>query len=259
MVMRREHVKDFSSTLGRDMSLIAYGHAGLPVLVFPSSEGKASDYEGFGMIGALAKFIESGKVRLYCVDSYDSESWYGKHRPVQERAWRHSLYEKWVMNTAVAAIARDVGDEDVRLTTTGCSFGAYHAATFALKHPERFNHALCMSGVYDVRFLLNGHHDDWVYFNNPMEFVSHMSGAVLDEVREDVFISLVCGQGAYEERCLSSTKEFWSVLSAKGIPNYMDLWGHDVAHDWPWWRAQIAYFIGHLVEGRMPWPNTSLV
>ena len=255
--MRREHIKDFSPSLDREMNLIVYGHAGLPVLVFPSSEGKATDYEGFGMVEALAPLIESGKLRLYCVDSYDSESWYGKHRPLHERAWRHTLYEKWVMDSAVAAIGRDVGDPRVRLVATGCSFGAYHSATFALKHPKRFKHALCMSGVYDIRFLLNGHHDETVYFNNPIEFVPNMNGGTIEAFRK-TFITLVCGQGAYEEKCLSSTREMWWELRSKGIPNYMDLWGHDVAHDWPWWRKQIVFYMSYLVEGKSPWPNISL-
>lgn len=241
------------------MSMIAYGHAGMPVLVFPSSEGKASDYEGFGMIEAVAPLIEAGRLRLYCVDSYDSESWYGRHRPLHERAWRHSLFERWILESVVPAIARDVGDPAVELLTTGCSFGAYHAANFALKHPRRFTRALCMSGVYDMRFLLHGHHDDWVYFNNPMEYVANLHGEALREIQTHTFLALVCGQGQWEERCLSSTKEFWWLLSERKIPNYMDLWGFDVAHDWPWWRKQIVYFMNHFVEGRMPWRNTSLV
>ncbi|MCI0364779.1 MAG: hypothetical protein L0Y44_09560, partial [Phycisphaerales bacterium] len=203
--MRRETVKEHSASLGREMSLIAYGYAGLPVLVFPSSEGKATDYEGFGMVDALAPLISSGKLRLYCVDSYDSESWYGRHRPASERARRHSLYEAWVMSRVMPAIARDTtdpsgGGANIRLTTTGCSFGAYHAATFALKHPRKFKHALCMSGVYDLRFLFNGYHDEGIYFNNPIEFVSNLHGDLLDEIRRGVFISLICGQGPYEER-----------------------------------------------------------
>lgn len=259
--MRRESIKEHSPSLGREMNLLAYGHGGLPVLVFPSSEGKATDYEGFGMVDALAPMIESGKLRLYCVDCYDSESWYGRYRPAHERAARHSLYDEWIMKNVVPAIARDVGNPKVRLTTTGCSFGAFHAATFTLKHPKTFKHAICMSGVYDVRSLLNGHSDgggDGVYFNNPMQFVPNLNGKLLDEVRRSVFISLVCGQGAYEEKCLNSTKELWWLLRAKQIPNYMDLWGYDVAHDWPWWRKQIAYFMSHLVEGKSPWPNTSI-
>ena len=30
-------------------------------------------------------------------------------------------------------------------------------------------------------------------------------------------------------------------LAAKGIRHELDLWGHDVPHDWPSWRAQLAH------------------
>jgi len=256
--MRREHVKLFSPAVGRELDLVAYGRDGLPVLVFPSSEGAFHEYEDYWMVRVLTSLIDAGKLRLYCVGSYDSESWYNKQSPLHERAWRHSLYENWIMNQVVPAIASDIGDPKVRLTTTGCSFGAFHAANFALKHPHRFKHALCMSGVYDIRFLMHGHHDDWVYFNNPMEYITHLNGEALEDVRRNVFISLVCGQGAWEEPALSSTKAFWDLLSRKKIPNYMDLWGHDVAHDWHWWREQIVYYMHFMVEGQIPWQSTSL-
>ncbi|HWB19921.1 MAG TPA: alpha/beta hydrolase-fold protein [Phycisphaerales bacterium] len=253
--MRREYVKLFSPAIGRELELIAYGHGGLPVLVFPSSEGSCHEYEDFKMIHVLAPLIEAGKLRMYCVGSYDSESWYGKHLPLHERAWHNTLYENWIMNQVVPAIAADVKNPKVKLTVTGCSFGAFHSANFALKFPERFNHALCMSGVYDIRFLLHGHHDMHVYFNNPMEYVSLMHGEALESVRRNTRLTLVCGQGQWEDTALASTREFWWLLHTRNIPNYMHLWGHDVAHDWPWWRIQIQYYMSNLVEGKMPWLN----
>jgi esterase/lipase superfamily enzyme len=246
--------------MNRNMDIIAYGDGGTPLLVFPSSEGSATDYEGFGMVGALAPLIESGKLRLYCVGSYDSESWWSKHRPAHERAWRHTLYEDWIINQALPAIKRDIGrNGHTRLLTTGCSFGAFHAVNFTLKHPKHFRLALAMSGAYDVRWLLHGHHDDWVYFNNPVEYVSNMHGDLLDHLRRNIFIALISGQGPYEQKSIDSSWEFRGVLDRKGIPNYLDLWGHDVAHDWPWWRKQIVHYMSHFVEGRSPWPNISLV
>lgn len=255
--MRRVQLTLPCPPLSRDMHMLMFGHAGLPVLVFPSSEGAFHEYEDYWMVRWLTWLIDAGKLRLYCVGSYDSDSWYSKSLPMHERAYRHSLYESWVMNQAIPAIAHDVGDPNVKLLTTGCSFGAYHAANFTLKHPTRFNHALCMSGVYDIRFLMHGHHDDWVYFNNPMEYVTHMHGSMLDAVRKNVHITLVCGQGQWEGPALASTRQFWSLLSQKGIPNYMDLWGYDVSHDWHWWREQIIWYMSHFVEGRLPWQNTS--
>jgi len=254
--MRREHCRLFSPAIGAELDVLTFGHAGPPVLVFPSSEGAHHEYEDYWMVDVLAPWLAEGGLRLYCVGSYDSESWYAEHRPLHDRAYRHTLYEDWIMKQVVPAIAADVGDESVRIAATGCSFGAYHAANFALKHPRRFNHALCMSGVYDIRFLVHGHHDDWVYFNNPMEFVTHMHGDALAEAREHTFITLVCGQGAWEGPALESTRAFGHLLGEKGIPNWMDLWGHDVSHDWHWWREQIGRFAPSLSKGTHPWPVT---
>jgi len=36
------------------------------------------------------------------------------------------------------------------------------------------------------------------------------------------------------------------VLAAKQIPHTLDLWGHDVNHDWPWWRKMLPHYIDKL-------------
>jgi esterase/lipase superfamily enzyme len=256
--MRRLDVQIPAPELDTEMRVLAIGHAGLPVLVFPSSEGAHHEYEDYLMARVMAPLLEQGRLRLYCVSSYDAQSWYGSHVPLHDRAFRHHLYERWVMNEAMAFIADDTGDPDVQLVTTGVSFGAYHAANFALKHPRRFPHALCLSGVYDLRFLMHGHTDDWVYFNNPMEFLHHLDGEDLEAVRRNTFLTLVCGQGEWEDHALASTRAFRDLLDARGVPNHMDLWGHDVSHDWHWWREQMIYFANHLAEGTLPWRPMSL-
>ena len=48
--------------------MIRYGHYGRPVIVFPSEQGRAWDYESNGMVGAVAHLIDDGRVKLYCVD-----------------------------------------------------------------------------------------------------------------------------------------------------------------------------------------------
>jgi len=254
--MHRRHVKLYSPAIERSLDLLALGHGGRPVLVFPSSEGAFHEYEDYQMVQSVAPWLESGRLRLYCVSSHDAESWYGRHRPLHERAWQHHLYDDWIMNQVVPAIGEDVGDPQVRLTATGCSFGAYHAANFALKHPQRFGLAICMSGVYDMRFLMHGHQDDWVYFNNPMEYVHHLEGPELERVQRQTFIQLVCGQGPWEGPALDSTRAFRDLLGEKHIPNHMDLWGHDVSHDWHWWREQIKLYANHLAEESGPWRSS---
>ena len=125
------------------------------------------------------------------------------------------------------------------------SFGAYHAANFALKRADLFPLAICQSGVYDVSVVGWGERGDAVYFNNPADYVAHLHGDHLDWLRGRVSLLLVCGQGQWEDTtgALESTKRFAGQLAEKGIRHELDLWGHDVPHDWPSWRAQLAHHL----------------
>jgi esterase/lipase superfamily enzyme len=33
------------------------------------------------------------------------------------------------------------------------------------------------------------------------------------------------------------------LLAAAGVRHELDLWGYDVPHDWPSWRAQFAHHL----------------
>jgi len=56
---------------------------------------------------------------------------------------------------------------------------------------------------------------------------------------------LVCGQGQWEDStgALESTRHIAGILDSKGIRYELDLWGHDVPHDWPSWRRQLAHHL----------------
>jgi len=61
--MHIEEHQWWSKHLNRDMALKVYGHWGKPVIVFPCSRGRYFDYEGMGMIEAIAGFINAGKIK----------------------------------------------------------------------------------------------------------------------------------------------------------------------------------------------------
>jgi esterase/lipase superfamily enzyme len=227
--------------------LIAYGHWGRPLVVFPSELGRRWDFEGTGMLDAVAHLIDAGRVKVYCVDGADAWSWRADDLPLEERARRHGDYERWITEAAVPWIQDDSKTPD--MIVCGCSFGAYHAANFALKRADLFPLAICLSGVYDVSVVGWGERGEAVYFNNPMDYVSHLHGDHLDWLRSRVSLLLVCGQGAWEDTtgALESTKGFAGLLEAKGVRHELDLWGHDVPHDWPSWRAQIAHHLPRFV------------
>ena len=37
------------------------------------------------------------------------------------------------------------------------------------------------------------------------------------------------------------------IFEAKGIPVWVDLWGHDVKHDWDWWYKQVVYYMPYIL------------
>ena len=59
--MHIEEKQWHSPHLGRDMTVKIYGHWGQPFIVFPCSRGRYFDYEGMGMIAAIAPFIDGGR------------------------------------------------------------------------------------------------------------------------------------------------------------------------------------------------------
>ena len=71
--MQVEYRKEYSHNLGREMEFKRYGHAGKPVLVFPSQDGDCNQYEEFGMVDVLSDYIEQGRLQLFCVGSVDKE------------------------------------------------------------------------------------------------------------------------------------------------------------------------------------------
>ena len=100
--------------LGRDMELLVFGHAGLPVLVFPTSGGRFYEFEDRGMIGAVAGRIDAGHLQFFCVDSVDMESWYNRNVAPRWRIARHVQYEDYLIHEVVPLIRQKNGDAHLR-------------------------------------------------------------------------------------------------------------------------------------------------
>jgi esterase/lipase superfamily enzyme len=226
-------------------TVLAYGHYGPPLIVFPTDMGSAHDFEQRGMIDAVGQLLEQGRVKLYCVDSFDRHSWRNASLSLEERARNHARFEDWVVNHLVPRIHQDcLGRLDIGVI--GCSFGAYHAANFCLKRADLFPRALCLSGVYDVSVVGGGwERGSESYFNNPMDYLAHAHGDHLEWLRRRAHLTLVCGQGMWEDTtgALQSTRAFARLLAEKGISHELDVWGYDVPHDWPSWRQQLAHHL----------------
>jgi esterase/lipase superfamily enzyme len=241
--MNRDVAELWSDELGAAGTVVRYGHWGRPLLVFPTEGHGAWEFEQQGMTGAVAGLIDAGRLKVYCVDGFDRASWSDRGIPLEERARRHERYEAWILGQVVPWIHQDCQDA-VEVTTFGCSLGAYHAANFALKRADLFPLALCLSGHYDpASWHAWGERGVAAYFSNPTDYVPNLNGNHLNWLRDRVSLLLVCGQGQWEDTTgsLDSTRRFAGLLADKGIRHELDLWGYDVPHDWPSWRAQLAH------------------
>lgn len=229
------------------MQLLAYGHFGRPMIAFPSGGGQFHDFEDNGMVASVAHLIEAGKLKLYCPESLDHESWLRRDIDPHWRAVRHNAYQDYVVKDLVPAIRADCQDWEIGIGLAGCSLGAFHAANFALKFPHLFPYALCMSGRYDLERIMgqtSGSED--VYFNNPLAYLPNLHGEALAQVQRNTHLVLVCGRGAWEDKCLADTERLAALLREKSVSHELDLWGHDVEHHWYWWRQQFPHHLSRV-------------
>ena len=235
--MNRTYHRWYSPSLGRDMELLEFGHAGARMIAFPTSQGRFFEWEDRCMTDAIREHLERGWIQLFCVDSVDSESWYNEWVHPAVRAARHGQYDAYLRDEVVPLTQRN---PDPFLITTGASFGAYHAANFALRYPHLVGRVIGLSGVYDISRWTDGYSDDNVYFNNPMAYIpnEHDPGR-LDALRR-LDVILVTGQ---DDRFRHQNEEFSGILWGKGIGNALRIWD-GWAHDWPWWRHMLPRYVG---------------
>jgi esterase/lipase superfamily enzyme len=230
-----------SQHLGRKLYLWQYGDFGRPVLVFPSASGMAHEWENKAMIEQVAPLVNSGKIKLYCVESNVSEAWTKKDGDPAWRLGRHIAYERFVYDELAPFIQADCRSKDIPLACTGTSLGAFYALNAVLKRPDIFHYALCLSGRYEMS-AFNPIRSSDMYFQNPLAYLPGLSGEVLDKIKANVHVDLVCGRGPWEDGNWQETQAVARHLDRLGVSNRLDLWGKDCDHDWPWWRKQVKMY-----------------
>jgi len=250
--MHTEYYKEYSPILGRDMECKVYGHGGRPVLFIPCQNGRFYDFENYKMTDAWAPWIESGQVTVFAIDTIDTETWSAKDGDPYLRIRRHEQWMKFIVDE-LSPFIRDMTNRRngwegyPGIIAFGCSLGATHAANLFFRFPDIFDGLLALSGIYTAEYGFGGYMDDVVYRNSPVHYLANISPDHPYVGRYNRNRGIICvGLGPWERP--ETTFRLRDIFNEKGIGLWVDFWGKDVEHDWPWWHKQVAYFVPKLLE-----------
>lgn len=241
--MKRKIDSWYSPNLKRKWEIASYGDSGVPILLFPTAAADYLEYERFLLLDAIAPSVKGGKVRLFSINSINADSWLNNKVHPKYKGIVQQAYNRYVCDEVVPYI-RHQCNGPVGIVTAGASLGAFHAANQLFRRPDLFDGTIAMSGVYDIRkyYDARGYHDENIYFNNPIEFLPGLNDdRYLPMLQKKERIYLLTGQGPYESP--DASRHLSRILTAKGIPHKLDIWGYDVSHDWPTWRAMMEFYI----------------
>lgn len=237
--METNYYKWFSPAMNREMEVKTWGHSGVPVLFIPCQDGHFFDFENFHMSDVFAPWIESGQIKVYSIDTVDKETWSDRSRGARERA---EIYESWI-NYICNEVVPMAGENCMVM---GCSLGATHAAILYYRFPDLFTRMLAISGIYSSAYGFDDYMDDLVYYFSPIDFLRNMPADHPYIEKYNSGRSVICtGQGAWEQP--DYAREMAAICHDKGINTWVDFWGHDVNHDWPWWYKMTEYFLPELL------------
>ncbi len=231
----------FSPSLQKEMPIAMYGHYGFALLLVPTAAADFLEYERFQLIESIRPLIESGKVKVFSIDSINNESWMNYGMNGRDKMIRHLQWNEYVYNEVIPYIKTHTSTE-TPIIISGASFGALHSANLFFKRPDLLNGCLCLSGVYDLTEYTRGYYDEEVYFNSPMHYMPNLSDhAILEQIRSSSHIHLFSGSGEYEDP--SSASRFAEILYRKNIWYELDIWGNEWRHDWETWRAVLPHYL----------------
>ncbi|MEP7266823.1 MAG: alpha/beta hydrolase-fold protein [Saprospiraceae bacterium] len=231
----------YSPSLNKHMEIVQYGHYGFGLLLLPTAGADYLEYERFQLIDAITPMIEGGKCKVFSVNSINSESWLNRQMHPPHKAIRHNQFNEYIYHEVIPYIKTHTS-WDTPIIIAGASLGALHSANLFFKKPALIDGLIAMSGDYDLQSYSDGYFDEQVYFNSPAAYMANMHDEnILNKLRSKKHIYILTGSGSYEAP--DASRRFSQILSGKGIPHQLDIWGYDMAHDWPTWRAMLPHYL----------------
>jgi len=221
--------------------MLVYGSNGYPVILFPSLKGRYYESKDNGIIESVADLINQEKIKIYCPDSIDINSWCNYAIDPIDRVRTHNAYERVILNDVIEFAKFETRSKTV--CVAGYDFGGYHALNLSFRHPEKIDSLISMSGTFDIKPFIYGYYDDNCYYNNPPDYLSNLEDPwYLDRIKK---INIFLGTGEYDQ-CLQENNNMSGILSNKKISHHLEIkagFGHDVSG----WKEMLHQFLSTII------------
>lgn len=234
--MKEEYFKWYSPHLHRDVQMLSFGHAGYPVVVFPTSRGSFHENKDMGLIDSARWYIEQGLIQIFCPESNDADSFYNKGIHPHDRIQNQVAFDKMICHEVVERIRLNTAM--AKVVMAGCSFGGYHAANFAFRHPGYVSHMFSMSGAFDIRSFMDGYQHDDIYYNSPLEYLPGLNDFELWNM------DIILGTSNWDI-CFDANLKLDDCLNKKHVNHWLDI-RQNRLHDWDLWKEMFPHYLSRI-------------
>ena len=124
--MKRELTSWHSPSLDKEMPIATYGDFGFALLLVPTAAADYLEYERFQLMDTLAPYVDSGKIKVFSINSINNESWLNDNMLGEHKGIRHNQFNQYVFNEVLPFIKVNTSG-DTPVIISGASFGALHS------------------------------------------------------------------------------------------------------------------------------------
>lgn len=228
--MQEFYHKWHTQYLSRDFEMLVFGNSGYPVVLFPTLKGRYFENKDNGLIDSASGLLNSGKIRIYCPDGIDEQSWCNYSISPADRIKTHLAYERVILNDVIEFAKFESGSKTVAVA--GCGFGGYHALNIAFKYPDKIKSLICMSGLYGIKDHIFGYSNDNSYFNSPLDYMPNLTDEwYLDRIKK---MRIILGVGE-NDFAIEENAQMSSILASKNIEHKFDV-RIQATHSWNLWK-----------------------
>jgi esterase/lipase superfamily enzyme len=240
--MQENYHKWYTQYLKRDLEMLVFGTSGIPIILFPQLKSRYYDYKDVGLIESVLRFVEEGKIKIYCPDSVDELSWADYSADPADRVKNHLLYENTILSDVIEFAKYESGSKKVAVA--GCGFGGYHALNIAFKHPDSVDTLITLGGTFDIKPFIHGFYDEDCYFNNPPDYMPNLTDDwFLDKIKE---MKIILGVGEWDSN-LQDNYNMSDILNSKGIAHQLDIKSY-ATHEWRWIKEMFPHYISQITQ-----------